>query len=128
MKKHKLVTGIVGALALAASAVIPVSAAEKINVGICVSWPGYAMLKVAEEKGLSPDLDYNFTVFEDPIGGHLATAAGQIDVYMCTNDYTPLIAERGTDVVNVAFTNPSYGVDHIIFSPEVTAENIKGQK
>ncbi len=86
------------------------------------------MLKVAEEKGLSPDLEYNFTLFEDPIGGHLAIASGQIDVYMCTGDYTPLIAQRGTDVVNVAFTNPSYGVDHIIFSPGVTAENIKGQK
>jgi len=47
---------------------------------------------------------------------------------MCTGDYTPLIAERGTDVVNVALTNPSYGVDHIIFSPGVMADSIKGQK
>ncbi len=104
------------------------AAAEQVNVGICVSWPGYAMLKVAEEANLAPDLEFNFTLFEDPIGGHLATAAGQIDVYMCTGDYTPIIAERGTPVANVAFTNPSYGVDHIILSPDVTAENIKGQK
>ena len=103
-------------------------AKEKVNVGICVSWPGYAMLKVAAENALSPDYDYNFVIFEDPVGGHIATAAGQIDVYMCTGDYTPLIAERGTPVVNVAFTNPSYGVDHIIFSPGITAENIKGKK
>jgi len=128
MSLKKFVTGIIGGLALATSVAYSASAAEKVNVGICVSWPGYAMLKVAQEKGLSPNLDYNFTIFEDPIGGHLATAAGQIDVYMCTGDYTPLIAERGTDVVNVAFTNPSYGVDHIIFSPDVTAENIKGKK
>ncbi|MGI9318253.1 MAG: ABC transporter substrate-binding protein [bacterium] len=103
-------------------------AKDKVNVGICVSWPGYAMLKVAEENGLSPDIEYNFVIFEDPVGGHLATASGQVDVYMCTGDYTPLIAERGTPVVNVAFSNPSYGVDHIIFSPGVTAENIKGRK
>ncbi|NQV45408.1 MAG: ABC transporter substrate-binding protein [Rhodospirillales bacterium] len=125
---NKFVTGIIGGLALASSVAFSASAAEKVNVGICVSWPGYAMLKIAEENNLSPDLEFNFTFFEDPIGGHLATAAGQIDVYMCTGDYTPLIAERGTPVVNVAFTNPSYGVDHIIFSPGVTADNIKGQK
>ena len=103
-------------------------AAEKVNVGICVSWPGYSLLKIAQEKDLSPDYDFNFVLFEDPIGGHLATASGQIDVYMCTGDYTPIIAERGTPVVNVAFANPSYGVDHIILSSDVTDENIKGQK
>lgn len=103
-------------------------AAEKVNVGICVSWPGYALLKISEEKKLTPEYEFNFVLFEDPIGGHLATAAGQIDVYMCTGDYTPIIAERGTPVVNVAFANPSYGVDHIILSPGVTNENIKGQK
>jgi len=102
--------------------------AEKVNVGICVSWPGYALLKISEEKKLSPEYEFNFVLFEDPIGGHLATAAGQIDVYMCTGDYTPIIAERGTPVVNVAFANPSYGVDHIILSPGVTNENIKGKK
>lgn len=128
MKFNKVLTTIVSGLVIAMSFAFNASAKEKVNVGICVSWPGYAMLKVAEEKGLSPDLEYNFTLFDDPIGGHLATAAGQIDVYMCTGDYTPIVAERGTDVVNVAFTNPSYGVDHIIFSPGVTGENIKGQK
>ncbi len=128
MKIKRYVPVIVLGLVLSSLTSFGANAAEKVNVGICVSWPGYAMLKVAEEKGLSPDLEYNFTLFEDPIGGHLAIASGQIDVYMCTGDYTPLIAQRGTDVVNVAFTNPSYGVDHIIFSPGVTAENIKGQK
>ncbi len=128
MNLKKILTGVFGVFALVASMATSTHAAEKVNVGICVSWPGYAMLKVAEEKGLSPNIEYDFTFFNDPIGGHLATAAGQIDVYMCTGDYTPLIAERGTDVVNVGFTNPSYGVDHIIFSPGVTAENIKGQK
>ena len=128
MRFTKLAKKVMGGIILTFGISMNVSAVEKVNVGICVSWPGYAMLKIAEEAGLSPDLEYNFTLFEDPIGGHLATAAGQIDVYMCTGDYTPIIAERGTPVVNVAFTNPSYGVDHIIFSPGVTAENIKGQK
>lgn len=128
MKLKGYVSVILGGLFLSTFVLFSANAAEKVNVGICVSWPGYAMLKIAEEKKLAPNLEFNFTMFEDPIGGHLAMAAGQIDVYMCTGDYTPLIAERGTPVVNVAFTNPSYGVDHIIFSPGVTAENIKGQK
>lgn len=119
---------LLGAVFLSAALTGHSHAAEKVNVGICVSWPGYAMLKVAEEAGIAPDLEFNFTIFEDPIGGHLATAAGQIDVYMCTGDYTPIIAERGTPVVNVGFTNPSYGVDHIILSPGVTSDNIKGKK
>ena len=128
MPQSGLIRKIIAGLTLSVAFSLNANAAEKVNVGICVSWPGYAMLKIAEAKNLAPDLEFNFTLFEDPIGGHLATAAGQIDVYMCTGDYTPLIAERGTPVVNVAFTNPSYGVDHIIFSPDVTSDNIKGQK
>ena len=104
------------------------ASADDINVGLCVSWPGYAMLKVAEDAGLTGDYSFNFTIFEDPLGGHAALAAGQIDVYECTADYTPLIVDRGTDVVNVAFANPSYGVDHIILSPEVTVDSIPGSE
>ena len=102
--------------------------ADDINVGLCVSWPGYAMLKVAEDAGLTGDHSFNFVIFEDPLGGHAALAAGQIDVYECTADYTPLIVDRGTDVVNVAFANPSYGVDHIILSPDVTVDSIPGSE
>ena len=129
MYQFKLLVKAVITIVLATFSFVQFSqAAEKVNVGICVSWPGYSLLKIAQEKDLSPDYDFNFVLFEDPIGGHLATASGQVDVYMCTGDYTPIIAERGTPVVNVAFANPSYGVDHIILSSDVTAENIKGQK
>lgn len=40
--------------------------AETVRVGH-FSWPGYGFLYVAQEKNLSPDLDYEFTVIEDPI-------------------------------------------------------------
>jgi NitT/TauT family transport system substrate-binding protein len=103
-------------------------AAESVNVGICVSWPGYGMLEVAKEKGLIPDYDLNITIFEDPLGGHAALAAGQIDVYGCTADYTPLIVDRGTDVVNVALLNPSYGVDHVILAPDISPDDLPGKK
>lgn len=86
------------------------------------------MLKVASDQGMIENYDLNFTIFEDPLGGHSALAAGQIDVYGCTADYTPLIIDRGTDVVNVASLNPSYGVDHIILAPDTRVEDLKGKK
>ncbi len=120
---------ILGAAAVTATLVIPsAQAKETVNVGVCVSWPGYAMLEVARQKNLIPDYDLNITIFEDPLGGHSALAAGQVDVYGCTADYVPLTVDRGTDVVNVAFMNPSYGVDHIILAPETEASNLAGKK
>ncbi|MFQ5785244.1 MAG: ABC transporter substrate-binding protein [Alphaproteobacteria bacterium] len=103
-------------------------AKESVNIGICVSWPGYAMYEVVRQKNLAPDYELNLTIFEDPIGGHSALAAGQLDIYVCTGDYTPLIIDRGTDVVNVTLMNPSYGVDHIILAPNITAGGLKGKK
>ncbi|MBZ0161680.1 MAG: ABC transporter substrate-binding protein [Notoacmeibacter sp.] len=120
---------IVSVAAVAAAVAMPsAQAKETVNVGVCVSWPGYAMLEVARQKNLIPDYDLNITIFEDPLGGHSALAAGQVDVYGCTADYVPLTVDRGTDVVNVAFMNPSYGVDHIILAPETEAPNLAGKK
>jgi NitT/TauT family transport system substrate-binding protein len=83
MRLKGLALGSAAALAIAGGAAF---ANETVNVGICVSWPGYAMLKVASEKGLIPGYDLNITIFEDPLGGHAAMAAGQLDVYGCTAD------------------------------------------
>lgn len=120
----------IGAASLAAALSLGATAQaqEQVNVGLCVSWPGYAMLEIAKQAGLAGDYDINMVIFDDPLGGHAALAAGQIDMYECTGDYTPLAIERGTGVVNVAFANPSYGVDHIILSPGVTVDTIKGQR
>lgn len=112
-----LVTGTTGA-----------SAKDQINVGLCVSWPGYAMLEIARQKGLAGDYELNLVIFDDPLSGHASLAAGQIDIYECTGDYTPLAIETGTGVVNVAFTNPSYGVDHIVLAPGVDPAAMKGQR
>lgn len=101
---------------------------ESINVGICVSWPGYAMLEIAKEKQLIPGYDLNITIFEDPLGGHAALAAGQIDVYGCTADYIPVAVDSGLNEVNVAYLNPSYGVDHIILAAGMTPADLKGKK
>lgn len=116
------------AAAVLAGGSLGAAAAETVNVGVCVSWPGYAMLEVARQKGLLPGHDLNITIFEDPLGGHAALAAGQLDVYGCTADYTPLIVDRGTDVVNVASLNPSYGVDHVILAADTQPADLLGRK
>ncbi len=104
------------------------AAADEIKVGVCVSWPGYAMLEIARQQNLLPEHELEITIFEDPLGGHSALAAGQLDVYGCTADYTPIIVDQGFDVVNVAFLNPSFGVDHIILAPDVEEDEIAGTK
>lgn len=101
---------------------------ETINVGICVSWPGYAMMDVAKQKNLIPGYDLNIVNFEDPLGGHAALAAGQIDVYGCTADYIPVAVDAGLNEVNVAYLNPSYGVDHVVLAAGMTPETLKGKK
>lgn len=114
----------VGAVLMSGTAL----ANEAVNVGVCVSWPGYAMLEVARQKELIPGYDLNITIFEDPLGGHSALAAGQIDVYGCTAEYVPVAVESGLNISNVAYLNPSYGVDHVILAPGVTPEELKGKK
>lgn len=115
--------------ALALATLTPAAQArETVNVGLCVSWPGYAMLDVALQKRLIPDYDLAITIFENPSGGHAALAAGKIDVYACTADAIPLTVDRGDPVVNVTFTNPSYGVDHILLAPSVEPGNLVGGK
>jgi NitT/TauT family transport system substrate-binding protein len=116
------------AAALSASFGAGPAAADEIKVGVCVSWPGYAMLEIARQQNLLPEHELAITIFEDPLGGHSALAAGQLDVYGCTADYTPIIVDQGFDVVNVAFLNPSFGVDHIILAPDVEENAIAGTK
>lgn len=116
------------ALAIAFVAPTTAFAKEQVNIGVCVSWPGYALHEIAKQQDLAGDYDINMVIFDDPLGGHAALAAGQIDVYECTGDYTPLAIDRGTGVVTVAFTNPSYGVDHIVLAPDVDPSAMAGKK
>ena len=110
------------------AAVLPAQAKQQVNIGLNVSWPGFSMLKVAKEKGLAEDYDLNITIFEDPLGGHAALAAGQIDVYLSTAEYTPFTIARDTDVALVSLLNISYGVDKVVMTEEMTPEQLKGQK
>lgn len=128
MNIKKYIISLLAVISFSVGLTVQASAKENVNVGICVSWPGYAMFEVVKQKNLAPDYNLNLTIFEDPIGGHSALAAGQIDIYLCTGDYTPLIIDSNTPVANVAFLNPSYGVDHIILSPDESVNELQGKK
>lgn len=103
-------------------------AQERVNIGACVSWPGYSFFEVVRQQDLAPDYDINLTIFEDPLGGHSALATGQLDVYLCTGDYTPVSAARDRDVVNVAMQNLVYGVDKVVIGPDLEPEDVRGER
>jgi NitT/TauT family transport system substrate-binding protein len=125
MKRALFALGTAALIGFGAQAAL---AKETVKVGICVSWPGYSMYEVVKQKNLAPDYEIEQTIFEDPVGGHSALAAGQIDIYLCTNDYTPIAAEQDKGEVNVTLTSPSYGVDQIALAPNITPADIKGKK
>ena len=103
-------------------------AKEKIRIGVAVSWPGYSFYELARAKNMAPDYDMEITIIEDPLTGHTMLAAGQFDVYVSTIDYIPIAISRGLPVVNVANTNPSYGVDQVALAPGIEAGDLKGKK
>ena len=72
MKLNLLFKKLCGLLAASAIAFLSLgaiptaSAAETIRVGH-FSWPGYGFLYVNQHHNLSPDLNFEFTVIEDPV-------------------------------------------------------------
>lgn len=127
-KKKVTIATLLCASAMTLPGVSAAQDSETINIGLNVSWPGFSFLEVARQKGLAGNHDLNLTIFEDPLGGHAALAAGQIDVYLSTAEYTPFAIERGTDTVLVSHLNISYGVDKVLIAEDMTAEELKGQK
>jgi NitT/TauT family transport system substrate-binding protein len=105
-----------------------VAAKEKVKIGACVSWPGYSFYELVREKNMAPDYDIEVSIMEDPLGGHAMLAAGQLDIYACTLDYISFTIESDLPVTNVAYTNPSYGVDQITLAPGIEPQNLKGKK
>jgi NitT/TauT family transport system substrate-binding protein len=124
----KMMAGMISGLFLSGLMAGQAMAAETIKVGLCVSWPIHTMQQVVKAKNLLPGYDIEQTNFEDPIGGHSALAAGQIDVLYCTNDYAPIAAEQGANEVNVTLTDASYGVDQVALAPKVEVKDLKGKK
>ena len=122
---------LVGALILTAAAGTagaPTVQADTIRVGHW-SWPGYGFYYVAEAKGLAPDLEFEFTVVEDPVQLFGLLSTGRLDVVLSTIEFGPIAAAEDMPVKLAALTNLGYGSDHIIVHPDIKSpKDLKGEQ
>lgn len=101
---------------------------EEVKVSL-FSWPGYGFWFIAQEKNLVPELSLDISIIEDPYESFSLMSAGQLDVASSTVEYGPIAAENDVPVKLVAYTNPSFGTDKIILSPEISSpQELKGKQ
>ena len=121
---------------LAASAVASLSfgvmnsatAADTIRVGH-FSWPGYGFYYVNQHHNLSPDLNFEFTVIEDPVQLFALLGTNKLDVVLSTIEFGPILAAEDMGSKLVALTNLGYGSDDIIVHPDIkSASDLKGKQ
>lgn len=103
---------------------------EKKEVTIAmVTFPGYAPLYVAEEKGLFKNLDVNLIRIEDIGQMRSAMSSGQVDVYASTYDIFQ--STQGADVPGIGFMliDESHGADGILVNESIsTIADLKGKR
>ena len=104
------------------------TAAETIRVGH-FSWPGYGFLYVNQHHNLSPDLNFEFTVIEDPVQLFALLGTNQLDVVFSTIEFGPILAAEKMGSKLVALTNLGYGSDDIVVRPDIkSASDLKGKQ
>ena len=104
------------------------TAAETIRVGH-FSWPGYGFLYVNQHHNLSPDLNFEFTVIEDPVQLFALLGTNQLDVVFSTIEFGPILAAEKMGSKLVALTNLGYGSDDIVVHPDIkSASDLKGKQ
>jgi len=103
-------------------------AKEKVRVGH-FTWPGYGFLYVAQEKNLSPDLEFEFTIIEDPIQLFSLLSSGQLDLVFSTVEFGPIAAAENMGFKLISFTNLSNGTDNIVVRPDIKeASDLVGEQ
>ncbi|MBT3558630.1 MAG: ABC transporter substrate-binding protein [Rhodospirillales bacterium] len=103
-------------------------AKEKVRVGH-FTWPGYGFLYVAQEKNLAPDLEFEFTIIEDPIQLFSLLSSGQLDVVFSTVEFGPIATAEDMGFKLISFTNLSNGTDNIVVRPDIKeASDLIGQQ
>lgn len=94
-----------------------------------VTFPGYAPLYVAKEKGLFKDLVVNLIRIEDIGQMRAAMSSGQVDVYASTYDIFQ--STQGADVPGVGFMliDESHGADGILVNESISSiADLKGKR
>ncbi|MBC8270162.1 MAG: ABC transporter substrate-binding protein, partial [Rhodospirillaceae bacterium] len=105
-----------------------VMAKEKVRVGH-FTWPGYGFLYVAQEKNLAPDLEFEFTIIEDPIQLFSLLSSGQLDLVFSTVEFGPIATAEDMGFKLVSFTNLSNGTDNIVVRPDIKeASDLVGEQ
>ena len=108
-----------GAIAsLSFGAMNSATAADTIRVGH-FSWPGYGFYYVNQHHNLSPDLNFEFTVIEDPVQLFALLGTNKLDVVLSTIEFGPILAAEDMGSKLVALTNLGYGSDDIIVHPDI---------
>ena len=103
-------------------------AQEQVRVA-GLTWPGYGFWCIAQEKGLSPDLEFTYQAIEDPFQTFALASAGELDIVSSTIEFAPIAAGEGMPVKLVAYGNISYGTDKIVLAEGFsTAQDLVGQK
>ena len=105
-----------------------VHAADTIRVGH-FSWPGYGFLYVNQHHQLSPDLNFEFTIIEDPVQLFALLGTNQLDVVFSTIEFGPILAAEDMGSKLVALSNLGYGSDDIIVHPDIkSAADLRGKQ
>ena len=113
---------------LSFSAIPAANAAETIRVGH-FSWPGSGFLYVNQHHNLSPDLNFEFTVIEDPVQLFALLGTNKLDVVFSTIEFGPILAAEDMGSKLVALSNLGYGSDDIIVHPDIkSAADLKGKQ
>ncbi|NQV73695.1 ABC transporter substrate-binding protein [bacterium] len=103
------------------------SAKETVRIGH-FSWPGYGFLYVAQEKNLSPNLDFEFTIIEDPVQLFSLLSTDQLDTVFSTIEFGPIATAENMGFKLISIGNLGYGSDNIVVRPDIkTAADLKGK-
>jgi NitT/TauT family transport system substrate-binding protein len=101
---------------------------QKVTIGM-ITFPGYAPLYLAKEKGYFGDLDVNLVRIEAIGDLRAALSSGKIDMYASTYDIFQ--ANQGSDVPGIGFMliDESHGADGIVGAEGLNSIiDLKGKK
>jgi NitT/TauT family transport system substrate-binding protein len=101
---------------------------QKVTIGM-ITFPGYAPLYLAKEKGFFGDLDVELVRIEAIGDLRAALSSGKIDIYASTYDIFQ--ANQGSDVPGIGFMliDESHGADGIVAAEGINSiRDLKGKK
>ena len=104
-------------------------AAEPLTIAYS-DWPGWAALKIAEERGLFREAGVDVKLVWQDYGATLeGFQAGKSDAVACTNGDMLVMGAAGKACKAILVTDMSYGNDMVIGKPGVTSiKDLKGKK